>query len=205
MALEITVSVSEGVPQGKRPVAVLLHGYGSNERDLPGLMNYLPAMPWVSLRAPLTLQNGSYAWAPITVPGNPEAPPVEEATEALWSWIEANLPANAHIIPIGFSQGGMMATQLLRTRPDRILATVVLSGFTLGYEQPADEELKNQLPPVIYCRGLDDQVISNEAVLRAQEWLENHTTASIKSYYRLAHSVDERVMSDVDLFLRNVV
>ena len=30
---------------------------------------------------------------------------------------------------VGFSQGGLMATQLLRTRPGRVAATVVLSGF----------------------------------------------------------------------------
>lgn len=205
MSLEITVSVAEGVPQSKKPVAVLLHGYGSNELDLPGLMNYLPKMPWVSLRAPLTLQSGSYSWAPITIPGNPEAAPVEEATASVWAWIEANLPVDAHIIPIGFSQGGMMATQLLRTRPERVLATVVLSGFTLGHEQPADEVLKHQLPPAIYCRGLDDQVISADAVTRTEAWLESHSTATLKSYYRLAHSIDERVMDDVSVFIKSVV
>ena len=205
MSLELTVSVSEGIPQSQKPVAVLLHGYGSNERDLPGLMNYLPAMPWFSLRAPLTLQSGSYSWAPITVPGNPDASPVEDATAALWAWIDANLPENSHIIPIGFSQGGMMATQLLRTRPERVLATVVLSGFTLGHEQPADEVLKHQLPPAIYCRGLDDQVISADAVARTEEWLRHHTTATLSTYYRLAHSIDERVMSDVEVFLKSVL
>lgn len=205
MSIEISVAVADGAPQSKKPVVLLLHGYGSNERDLPGLMDYLPSMPWVSLRAPLTLQPGSYSWAPITVPGNPEASPVEEATVCVWDWIDANLPADSLIIPIGFSQGGMMATQLLRTRPQRVLATVVLSGFTLGHTQPADSILLEQLPPAIYCRGLDDQVINPAAVERTIEWLEQHTSLTAKTYYRLAHSIDERVMDDVAEFLRKTL
>ena len=204
MSLEIQVSERAGVPVAKKPVIVFLHGYGSNEQDLPGLATYLPQMPWVSLRAPLTLQPGSYSWAPITVPGNPEAAPVEAATASVWNWIDANLPADSLIIPIGFSQGGMMATQLLRTRPQRVLATVVLSGFTLGHSQPADSSLLEQLPPAIYCRGLDDQVINPAAVERTTEWLEKHTSLTAKTYYRLAHSIDERVMADVREFLETI-
>ena len=205
MGLEIQVSERAGVPVAKKPVIVFLHGYGSNEQDLPGLASFLPNLPWVSLRAPLTLQAGSYAWAPITVPGNPEAAPVEAATESVWRWIDENLPTDPLIIPIGFSQGGMMATQLLRTRPHRVLATVVLSGFTLGHAQPADKELLEQLPPAIYCRGLDDQVISPAAVERTTEWLDAHTSLTAKNYYRLAHSIDERVMDDVSEFLRKTL
>jgi phospholipase/carboxylesterase len=188
-----------------KPVYVFLHGYGSNEDDLPGLVEYLPKLAFVSPRAPLTLQTGSYAWAPITVPGNPAAEPVEAATEDLWGWIDANVPSGALIIPIGFSQGGMMATQLLRTRPERVLATIVLSGFTLGHPQPADEALLAELPPLIYCYGLDDSVISSEAVTRTTDWVKTHTTATVRSYYRLGHSVDGRVMDDVAEFLGKVL
>jgi phospholipase/carboxylesterase len=188
-----------------KPVYVFLHGYGSNEDDLPGLVDYLPKLAFVSPRAPLTLQAGSYAWAPITVPGNPVAEPVEAAIAALWEWIDGNVPAGALIIPIGFSQGGMMATQLLRTRPERVLATVVLSGFTLGHPQPADSALMAELPPLIYCYGVDDSVISQDAVVRTTDWVKTHTTATVKSYYRLGHSVDDRVMDDVAEFLSKVL
>lgn len=188
-----------------KPVYLFLHGYGSNEDDLPGLLEYLPKLSYVSPRAPLTLQAGSYAWAPITLPGNPVAAPVEAATDDLWNWIDENVQIGSLIIPFGFSQGGMMATQLLRTRPERVLATVVLSGFTLGYPQPADATLKEELPPLIYCYGLDDSVISQEAVQRTTDWVKSHTTATVKSYYRLGHSVDGRVMEDVAEFLSKVL
>jgi phospholipase/carboxylesterase len=97
-------------------VVLLLHGFGSNERDLTGLAPLLDlAMPWASLRAPLELGNGGAAWFEIVTPGNPDPEPVADSTDAIWNWVDANLGETTKVIPIGFSQGGLMASQLLRT------------------------------------------------------------------------------------------
>lgn len=186
----------------KKPVIVLLHGYGSNEEDLPGIMASLPSgLAWVSPRAPISLHLGSYAWMHIKVPGSPDPKDALEATEILWKWIDATIPETSPLIPIGFSQGGMMATQLLRTRPERILGTVVLAGFNVDSEFAADEQLRSQLPPVLYCYGQEDQVVSADAVERLSSWLDTHASALVFSYRRLGHSVDERVLKDVDDYL----
>jgi phospholipase/carboxylesterase len=108
-------------------------------------------------------------------------------------------------VVIGFSQGGLMATQLLRTRPSRIAATVILAGFAVGSKQLGDAELAATKPRVIYCRGLDDEVISIDAVSRLESWLTRCTTASVKRYPGLGHSIDERVMEDVSEFLESVL
>ncbi|MEN9992511.1 MAG: hypothetical protein RLY83_81 [Actinomycetota bacterium] len=189
----------------KSPIALLLHGYGSNMRDLPSLMDFLPGLPWVSLQAPLDAGNGGFAWAPIKTPGNPAQEDIEPATARIWDWIDANLPSDAPLVLIGFSQGGLMATQLLRTRPSRIVATVILAGFVLGAKQPADAELAESKPRVIYCRGLNDQVISSDAVSRTESWLTRCTSPSLKSYPGLGHSIDERVMEDVSEYLESVL
>lgn len=189
----------------KSPIVVLLHGYGSNMRDLPSLMDFLPGLPWVSLQAPLDAGNGGFAWAPLKQPGNPLTEDIEPATERIWSWIDANLPSSAPLILVGFSQGGLMTTQLLRTRPKRIKAAVILAGFTLGAEQPADQWLAENKPKVIYCRGLNDQVISPDAVVRTEAWLARCTSASLKTYPGLGHSIDERVMEDVVEYLEQVL
>lgn len=189
----------------KSPIALLLHGYGSNMRDLPSLMDFLPGLPWVSLQAPLDAGNGGFSWAPLKTPGNPAQEDIEPATARIWDWIDSNLPAEAPLVLIGFSQGGLMSTQLLRTRPSRIVATVILAGFVLGAKQPADGELTESKPRVIYCRGLNDQVISLDAVSRTESWLARCTNASMKSYAGLGHSIDERVMEDVSEFLESVL
>ena len=189
----------------KSPIALLLHGYGSNMRDLPSLMDFLPGLPWVSLQAPLDAGNGGFAWAPLKTPGNPAPEDIEPATARIWDWVDANLPADAPLVLIGFSQGGLMATQLLRTRPGRIVATVILAGFVLGAKQPADAALADSKPRVIYCRGLNDQVISQDAVSRTESWLARCTTASMKNYPGLGHSIDERVMEDVSVYLESAL
>ena len=207
MVLEIKkwASGMAPAPKTESPIVLLLHGYGSNEEDLPGLMQYLPdSLPWYSLRAPIDLGSGYFAWANRVTPGNPPADDVQLATQAIWHWVDANLDSRAPLIVLGFSQGGLMATQLLRTRPDRLIATVILAGFTLAAQQPADERLAFEKPRVIYCRGLQDEVISAEAVQRTLTWLKTHTSAEVNSYDGLGHSIDERVMEDVADYLQSV-
>jgi phospholipase/carboxylesterase len=192
-----------GLPDAATPpaVALLLHGYGSNERDLAGLVPMLGLqLPWASLRAPLPAGPGT-AWFEITTPGSPDAAPVEAATAAIWAWVDEHLDATTRVVPIGFSQGGLMATQLLRTRPERVLAPVVLGGFVLGARQPADAELAASRPAVFWGRGADDRVIAPHAIVRTSEWLPAHSTLTERVYPGLAHGIDARELADVREFL----
>lgn len=183
-------------------VAVLLHGYGSNEHDLTGLVGPLAlGMPWVSLRAPLEMGHGGAAWFEITTPGNPDPEPIARATGAVWDWIDEHVPAEARIVPIGFSQGGFMASQLLRTRPERVVAPDILAGFVLSAPQPGDEVLAATKPAVFWGRGLEDRVIAAPAVARTHAWLPLHTTLTERTYPGLAHGIDQAEIDDVRGFL----
>lgn len=184
------------------PVAVLLlHGYGSDERDLAGLVPMLGLdLPWASLRAPLTAGPGA-AWFEIATPGSPEARPVEAATAAIWAWVDTHLDASTCVVPIGFSQGGLMASQLLRTRPERVIAPVVLGGFVLSAPQPADAVLAETRPPVFWGRGAEDRVIAAHAVARTSEWLPRHSTLTERVYAGLAHGISAEELADVRAFV----
>jgi phospholipase/carboxylesterase len=187
---------------GSPAVAVLLHGYGSNERDLAGLAPALRlALPWASLRAPLFLGHGGAAWFTITTPGDPDAAPVVDATDAIWAWIDTQVPEDTKIVPIGFSQGGLMASQLLRTRPDRVVAPVILGGFVLGAPQPGDDQLARNRPPVFWGRGAEDRMITVPAIDRTAEYLPGHSTLLERVYQGLAHSISTAELDDVRTFL----
>jgi phospholipase/carboxylesterase len=189
--------------QSNDPVVVLLHGYGSTEHDLAGLASALDVGPrWASLRAPIDTPNGGAAWFSITTPGNPDAEPVQQATDAIWEWVDENLPPETVIVPIGFSQGGLMATQLLRTRPDRVLAPVVLGGFVLGFPQAGDGTLASNRPPVFWGRGAEDTVIAASAIERTSAWLPTHSTLDERIYPGLAHGISNSEVGDVRSFLR---
>jgi len=188
-----------------KPIAILLHGYGSNEKDLPDIMGFLPEIPWLSPRAPEKSPHGGNAWFQITSPGNPSEALVAPSTESLWAWIDDNIPESCPIVAIGFSQGGLMATQLLRTRPERLAATIILAGFTQAAAQPGDDYLRSNKPSVIYCRGLQDGVITADAVARTNAWLQAHTKARTFTYPGLGHSIDQRVMADAAAYLQSVL
>ena len=179
------------------PVVLFLHGYGADERDLPELMSYLPDLAWLSPRAALDTQYDGYSWYSAVDLVHPTVEETSGATDALWELIDQQVPTDSELIVIGFSQGGLMATQLLRTRPARIKATVILSGFVATGELPGDKELLTAKPKVIYCRGAEDQMIPKTAISQINLWLQTHTKAITKTYSALGHSVDSRVMADV--------
>ncbi|WP_353813737.1 alpha/beta hydrolase [Agromyces sp. SYSU T00266] len=183
-------------------VALFLHGFGSHERDLIALAPALPAgVPWASLRAPLEVQPQRFAWFHITRPGNPDPAVVAEATDAIWEWADAALSPETRIVPIGFSQGGLMASQLLRTAPDRVLAPVILGGFVQAAPQPGDARLRDTRPAVFSGRGADDHVIAAAAVERTDAWLPTHSTPTDRRYPGLGHGIDSREFADVRDFL----
>ncbi|MGN6445751.1 alpha/beta hydrolase [Amnibacterium sp.] len=183
-------------------VALLLHGFGAHERDLGGLVPELGlALPWASVRAPIELGNGGAAWFPIRSLDDLDPEPVRAATDALWAWIDAAVGPRGRILPIGFSQGGLMATQLLRTRPDRVVAPVVLAGFVQGEQEVADDRLAADRPALFWGRGDADPVIPAAAVARTAAFLATHTALEARVYPGLGHGIAAQEVDDVRMFL----
>jgi phospholipase/carboxylesterase len=168
-------------------------------------MSYLPDLAWASPRAPLRSPYEGFSWYTATELVSPTVQEVQDATNALWDWIEQYIPKDSKLIVIGFSQGGLMATQLLRTRPERIQGTVILSGFMASGHLPGDVQLTTVKPRVIYARGLEDQAIPKTAISQLNIWLQTNTKAITKTYSALGHSVDSRVMNDVALYVQGQI
>jgi phospholipase/carboxylesterase len=207
MSMTITrfLSGNSNSEDSSQPVVLFLHGYGADERDLPELMSFLQDLAWFSPRAPLTSQYDGFSWYDAVDLVHPSVEEVQGSTEALWDWIDEYIPTEAKLIVIGFSQGGLMATQLLRTRPQRIQGTVILAGFLASGDLLSDAELAKDKPKVIYARGLEDQMISKAAVSQLNTWLQANTKAITKTYPALGHSVDSRVMNDVAQYVQGQI
>ena len=187
------------------PLLVLLHGYGADEADLMGLAPHLPApLTKVALRAPLTAQAG-YAWVPIDIPGLPDPTATQAAADAVLAWLEEHVPPSSPVALLGFSQGGLMVTHLLRTTPTRFFAGVVLSGFVVDAPGPADAALALAAPPVFFGRGTVDPIIDAPAFERAQTFLAAHTTLTEKVYPGLGHGVTMAELADVSVFLQTTL
>lgn len=119
---------------------VLLHGVGSNEGDMFGLAPQVPPQFHVlSLRGPLTLGPGAYAWFTFGV-----APDGGRAINAAQEAASRPLLAQAiqaageqlgvppeRLVVGGFSQGGIMSLSLLLTQPEILHAAMAMHSRLL--------------------------------------------------------------------------
>ena len=119
---------------------VLMHGVGSNERDLFGLASSVPAnFHVVSLRAPNVMGPGSYAWFVFGVSPQGErtinAVQEEQSRQMVIETVtalskELGVPPERVVLG-GFSQGGIMALSLLLTQPGLMQGAMVMHSRLL--------------------------------------------------------------------------
>ncbi|MEZ3157262.1 esterase [Microbacterium sp. BWR-S6Y] len=189
--------------RGDRPVLVLLHGYGSDEHDLFGLVPFLPEQFVVaSVRAPLAppWPMPGASWYPIEGLDGRDPAAVTRAAQAVLAWVRGAV--GAHPVGfLGFSQGGAVAVQALRVDPDAVSFVVVLAGYAAGGELPGDEVLAERRPPVFWGRGAADDVIPPALVDQTAQWLPVHSELSGRVYPGLTHSISQDELDDVRAFL----
>lgn len=184
-----------------RPLVLLLHGLGSHEGDLFGLV---PAMPpewtYASLRAPL-VHGGGYAWFPLDVPGRPDPDIADAVATSVLAWLDA-VGHDGPIIPMGFSQGGALTLRLLQLAPERFAAFVNLSGFVIPGTTIERADLAELARPVFWGRDLADPVIVESAIRRTQEWLPTRSALTERDYAGMLHGVSREELVDVVAFVR---
>jgi phospholipase/carboxylesterase len=190
-------------PDADRPLLVLLHGYGADERDLFGLVPYLPGDCIIAApRAPLAppWPAPGHAWYPIEGLESRDPSHVTAAASALLAWLDVQ-PSSGVIGLLGFSQGAAIALQAMRLDPERFTFVVNLSGYATPGDLPRDAELADIRPSVFWGRGTRDEVIPAFLVEHTVTWLPGHSTLSGRVYDGLTHSVSDQEMSDVRAFL----
>ena len=197
----------------RRPLFLCLHGWGSNEADLADMMRYVaPYNDFASLRAPLVLQEagsgefgfgqGAYSWFHDCVPSGEDLDrDAYAAAQAIDDWVARNVPEDRAVVPIGFSQGGLLAIHLLRVHPERYAASISLSGFLapgiVAGSAPADSHVAELNIPVFYGYGKNDTVIPMPELFATAAWLDEHTFLTSKSYRGLDHAVSLNEFSDL--------
>ncbi len=186
-----------------RPVVVLLHGYGSNEHDLFGLVPHLPdEFVYVAVRAPLTppWPAPGYSWYPIEGLDGRSGEHVTAGAQTLLAWLDKQNIDDIGLL--GFSQGGAIALQALRLRPERIAFAVNLSGYAAAGGLPTDAELATLRPPVFWGRGTHDEVIPQPLIEHTTAWLPSVVELSGRVYSGLGHAVSQEELIDLSVFLR---
>lgn len=184
------------------PVTVLLHGYGSDESDLFGLVPYLVEdAVYAAVRAPLVPRwpMSGHSWYDIDEPGTRDAAGITRAAHALLSWLDTRNLDRVGLI--GFSQGGAVALQTMRVAPERVRFAVNLSGYAAAEERDEDARLADLRVPVFWGRGSMDEVIPRAAIDFTAGWLPAHSALTGRVYPGLGHAVSGEELDDLRHFL----
>lgn len=196
-----------------RPLVVLLHGWGADERDLAGLVPALPAeLVYASPRAPLPLPGGGFGWFPLTLtPGSlgvPDPSLADAAARGALTWLDRTLArARSHgpVGLLGFSQGAAIALQLLRHAPEQFAGAALLSGFAVPGLVAGDEAMSQIRPPVLAGHDPADPVVPTAATDRLRAFLAGHAAVDDRVYSGAGHGITVDEASDVADFLRAVL
>lgn len=190
-----------------KPLLVLLHGYGANERDLLSLADMLPGdFAVASVRAPLAMGEG-FTWFPLTGSVEYSVDAVKKASGYVLEWIDSIKEDHPSVTLLGFSMGMAMATTLLRERPADFAAVVGLSGFVVdGGDDPAfrDDELDGTVP-MFWGRDQQDPVITPDKIDYTMAWVRKHVKLTKVLYTGMWHGINQQEIGHVSEFLTHEV
>lgn len=203
--------VRQPLSQASHPaLLLLLHGVGSNEHDLFELAPLLDKRFLIlSLRAPNTLSQGSYAWFDVTfTPQGPLIDPqqAEQSRQLLIDFIGQAITtygANpGQVYLMGFSQGAIMSASVALTRPDLVAGAVLMSGRILPEIQPMmapNEQLKDL--PVLVVHGTRDTVLPIHNGRDSRDLLAGLLIKLTYHEYAMGHEVSQESLADVTRWL----
>ncbi len=165
------VVATAGATDPGAPLVVLLHGRGSNEQDIIGLAQHLPADPsYAAVRAPIA-EGGGFAWFANRGIGRPVAASLRSTMDWFRGWLDDVAPVGRPVLLVGFSGGAAFAGGLLLDDPARYAGAAILHG-TLPFDAglATDPGLLTGLP-VLVAQGEGDHVIPRELLDRTWDYL----------------------------------
>ena len=165
------VVATAGATDPDAPLVVLLHGRGSNEQDVVGLAQHLPAGPsYAAVRAPIA-EGGGFAWFANRGIGRPVAASLRSTMDWFRGWLDDVAPVGRPVLLVGFSGGAAFAGGLLLDDPARYAGAAILHG-TLPFDAglATDPGLLTGLP-VLVAQGEGDHVIPRELLDRTWDYL----------------------------------
>lgn len=186
-------------PSGRPPLLILLHGIGSDERDLLALAPHLDRRLLVaSVRSPISLGQGGYGWYNMTMTSRGPVIDDREADAALRTLTAfvraapAALGADpARVYLAGFSQGAIMGLALLLAEPELVAGAVLMSGRLLPgiRERIAEPVSRLTGKPVVAVHGLYDQVLTIGDGRALRDLLQSLPVSLTYEEFPMAHQI----------------
>jgi phospholipase/carboxylesterase len=194
------------VVAGKQPAIFLLHGMGSNEKDLPQLVqDFKDSHHIFSLRGPIEFKPG-YAFFTIEEAGKPIRTVFDEVLNYIQSFIHEAIVEfeleEEQIYVLGFSQGAVLAQSLALTMGNKIRGVVALSGYTPDFVK--NDYLKQAVDHlnVFISHGEYDYIIPPHWGKESKEYFESLGAKVTFKSYNDGHGVTPENHQDLVAFLQ---
>jgi phospholipase/carboxylesterase len=196
---------------GKPPLLLMVHGFGSNEEDLFSFSRNLPdQLMIVSIRGPIEMQGMGYAWYNISIDhlGN-KVYDIEKAIESRNDIVKCieyctkkydTDPNNVTLL--GFSQGSILINAVALTYPEKVKNIISLSG---GFDRNIIQLSKSSFNNLSFyvSHGTDDMVLPYDQAKKTIEILkENNISFQFESYH-VGHGVCPENFKSLLLWLNN--
>jgi phospholipase/carboxylesterase len=193
------------------PLLILLHGVGSNEKDLFSFAAQVPEKYHVvSLRAPFVLGEESFAWYQVDFKNGKPHINSEQANASrlkLINFIETvkfEINYNPKQVYLcGFSQGAIMSYSVALSRPDLVTGFAAMSGRLLeehkGYFATNDnvKSLK-----VLITHGKADPILMVEYAKEANAYLQGLGLKPEMKLYDEVHTINAKMLVDLWQWLK---
>lgn len=189
----------------KQPAIFLLHGLGSNEKDLLQLVGDFTTQCHIfSLQGPIEHKPG-YAFYTFEEEGKPERAVFDKVVKFTEAFIleaieEYNLDAEK-IYVVGFNQGAVIAQTLAMVMGNAIRGTVALSGYlpefvALEYSKKAMDNAK-----IFISHGEYDYVYPYVWAEHSVAFFNDYGTNVTFKKYEDGHGVNPQNLKDLTAFL----
>ena len=190
---------------------ILIHGYGSNEKDLFSFANRFSQTTVVCVRGPITKSTNAYSWYDIEFKSDGNH--VRNLNQALnsetmlfqfISAIENRYKPDKTIVG-GFSQGAIMSAQIALSRPEAIDGIICISGMLLSEKTKPNSEHKEQYKKLkaFYGHGTEDQVLTIDKGRKCSAELTKSGIELTHKEYSIKHQISPQELKDIELWYKS--
>lgn len=211
----------EGSPNG--PIVVLFHGFGADCTDLAPLAQYLhgpPGTTWIFPNGHLAVPLGGHyegrAWFPISVSELEKSmasgqgadfsdvvpPGLKKARVLALEMIESLNVAPERLLLGGFSQGGMLATDLTLHMEKAPAGLAILSGTLVNSKQWQELATLHSGFQFFQSHGVRDPVLSLAMAERLESLLLNAGWKGQLQRFDGAHEIPHEVLHQLASYIR---
>jgi len=198
--LSLTHLIKPSNNHNPSPLILMLHGYGSDEKDLFAFADYLPEKYTViSVRAPYPIQPIGYAWYAINFDANAnkfsDTQQGIDSREKIKNFINEAIEAyhinKNEITLFGFSQGTILSFATALTYPHLAKNIIGLSGYIDKNMIDLGDENALKSLKVFSSHGSVDQVIPVDWARKTPDILNSYGIECQFKEFPIGHGVNQ--------------